>query len=303
MKRNCFPCTATQIFDVCAIFGAAPTILQTAISTRMSFRVPQELSDEIINYLSDDKEALKACSLASRNFTPLSQKFIFSCVVIRTPNPENSSTHPHSHVWDFGGSPLKFRALFDTSPHIADYIECLQIVNVGPLFDHQLDMYNTSLPHCLPYINKLKALVICGLHRWDDFSQETWSSFLRLFQLPSLIHLDLSAAPDWLLDNVLGPNIKHLCVRHAIDYDQHFSSVPRPSISPPIYLDSLMSHQSDRHPRREEVSRVNVSQLRKLMIKEDCGDFERNLLHRCRDSLEELTIIPYVNLDGTLLSH
>ena len=32
MTRKYFPCTATQIFDVGAIFGAAPTILQTAIN-------------------------------------------------------------------------------------------------------------------------------------------------------------------------------------------------------------------------------------------------------------------------------
>ncbi len=175
------------------------------------------------------------------------------------------------------------------------------MVNVGPLLDHQLDMYNNSLPHCLPYINKLQALVICGLHRWDDFSQDTWSSILRLFQLPSLIHLDLSAAPDRFLDNILGPNIRHLSIRHDTDFDQHFCSVPRPSILPPIHLDSLMTHRSDRYPRVQEYSRINVSRLRKLVVRKEWCDIDglgtRNLLHVCR---EELTIIPHLDMDGML---
>ena len=274
--------------------------------TRMSYRIPSELSKEILNYLTDDKKALKACSLANRNLTALSQQLFFSRVVIHTqPNPANpESTQLQTLACDLGGSPLKFRALLDTSPHIADYIECLQMINIGPFSDNQLDMYNNSLPHCLPHINKLKALVICGLHRWDDSSQETWSSILPLFQLPSLIHLDLSAIPGRLLDGTLGPNIKHLCVRHDTDFDQQFSSVPRPPISPPIYLDSLMIHRSDRNPRQEEFSRIKVGRLRKLVVREVWCDFEgpgtRSLLELCRDFLEELTIIP--QLDGTLLS-
>ena len=270
--------------------------------TRMSFRLPLELSNEIIYYLSDNKEALKACSLAGRDLTALSQKLIFSCVVICTSSPVDPSTQlRYPRVCDLGGSPLKFRALLDMSPHIADYIECLQMINVGPLLDTQLLMHNDSLPHCLPYLHKLKALVICGLHRWDDFSQETWSSILRLLQLPSLIHLDLSAAPVGRLDRALGPNIKHLCIRHDTNFDRHFSSVPKPSISAPIYLDSLMTHCSS-WPPREEFSRIKLSRLRKLVVREvwcdPDGPGTRSLLQLCHDSLEELTIIPH--LDGTL---
>ena len=51
MRRNCFPCTATQIFDVCAIFGAAPTILQTAIIVECG-----RLSHEIASFLYNGAE-------------------------------------------------------------------------------------------------------------------------------------------------------------------------------------------------------------------------------------------------------
>ena len=268
----------------------------------MASWLPQELYHEIVNYASDDKEVLKACSLASRTLTEQSQKHLFSRVVLCTPTPPSqyASERLQNHrVYDLSGLPDKFSALLDTSPHIGDYINCLQIINLDDdLSDAQIGVYNDSLPRCLPRINNLKALVVFRLNLWTGFSQEVSSSFLHVLQLPSLIHLDLSPAPMYCLDTIIGRNVKHLCIRDDLFFQS--SSLLAPSASMPIYLDSFLYRCPSYHLRLHNAfSQIKLSRLRKLVVVDDAYGpilITPLLLKLHHDTLEELTIIP--NLEG-----
>jgi len=261
----------------------------------------------IVNYASDDQEALKACSLASRTLTAQSQKHLFSRVVLCTPTPpgQYASERLQNHrVYDLSGLPDKFSALLDTSPHIGDYIDCLQIINLDDdLSDVQKCMYNDSLPRCLPRINKLKALVVFRLNLWTGFSQEVSSGFLHVLQLPSLIHLDLSPAPMWCLDAIISRNVKHLCIRDEICFPS--SSLLTPSASMPIYLDSLLNRNPSSHLHlHNPFSQIKLSQLRKLVVVDHAYSpipVTPFLLMLYHDTLEELTIIP--DLEGAFPTH
>lgn len=50
--------------------------------------LPQELIDEIIEYLKDDKPTLKACTLTHRMFLPRSRKYLFRTLFVRRHGPD-----------------------------------------------------------------------------------------------------------------------------------------------------------------------------------------------------------------------
>ena len=50
--------------------------------------LPQELIDEILEYLKDDKATLKACSLAHRMFLPRTRKFLFRTFFVKRLGPD-----------------------------------------------------------------------------------------------------------------------------------------------------------------------------------------------------------------------
>ncbi|TCD59869.1 hypothetical protein EIP91_011278 [Steccherinum ochraceum] len=59
------------------------------MSQRQRPRVPPELCDEIIGYLSADKKTLKACSLASRQWLGSARYHLFNSVAVRAPKDAN----------------------------------------------------------------------------------------------------------------------------------------------------------------------------------------------------------------------
>ena len=91
--------------------------------------LPEELYDEIIGFLWNDIPSLKACSLANRIMTIPSQKRLFYCIALRLPLRELSiNTIPFFNN-GLCGTSYNFRQLLLRSPHIAQYVISLHIVD------------------------------------------------------------------------------------------------------------------------------------------------------------------------------
>jgi len=80
-------------------------------------RLPQELTDYIIQYNQDDIETLKACATVSRSFLPISQKSIFSEITLSAPK----ISHPRLTLCQ------KLHQRLSSSPHLANYVRHLKV--------------------------------------------------------------------------------------------------------------------------------------------------------------------------------
>jgi len=83
--------------------------------------LPLELHDQ---YLWDDNKALSACSITVCTFTVPIQMCLFSRIIIRGPSKHTSP------VQDIGGSSPNFKLLLESSPHIASYMDYLEIFDL-----------------------------------------------------------------------------------------------------------------------------------------------------------------------------
>src|SRR6266498_308447 len=212
-------------------------------------RLPLELYHKIFCYLSNDYDALRACSLTCQALTSESQKYIFARIVLGLPS---SQYDPRFLLPQFKryrrlcgmpgvGSATNFRELLDKSPRIAAHVECLQIIEMESpdAKDHKTWISeNQDLPHCLRHFQKLKALVVCGFRDWNLLP--FCSELVRLLNLPSLLFLDLAGCllPIPIIA-AMSPDLKHLSIRKYTYKKFQLPVLPSPSTSCPIRLDSL----------------------------------------------------------------
>ncbi|KAK7042582.1 hypothetical protein R3P38DRAFT_321333 [Favolaschia claudopus] len=92
--------------------------------------LPQELTDTVIDELSDDIPALKSCALAARTFVAPTRRHIFKKIELTPPKGESSSPCQ------------RFLELLTEGPHIVPLIEELCIVLAGTSCD--VDYYDHS---------------------------------------------------------------------------------------------------------------------------------------------------------------
>jgi hypothetical protein len=112
--------------------------------------LPQELIDMIIDFLLDDKQALKACSLTSRAFLAASRLHLFTQMRLATVGRHSDNRR----------DPLLANFLFlfiNSSPSILPFVRSLRIDSVEPSGDATpYDMRN------LKALPKLKSLSVTG---------------------------------------------------------------------------------------------------------------------------------------------
>lgn len=124
--------------------------------------LPYELEELVLGYLVGDTSALRNCSLTCRRFTPISQRILFARV-------EFSLSDEYIHR-----QPERFRFLILSSPHIADLVTGVSIIDncyhiMAPAIQFHGD---THLPECLPILINLRNLSLEG----KGFSTLLWSS-------------------------------------------------------------------------------------------------------------------------------
>ena len=109
-----------------------------------ALRLPAEVTDNILDYLHDDRPTLRTCCLVSRSWLPSCRYHLFSEVVVR------SAEHPLSLA--------NFLEFVPTSPDIASYIRTLRVVT--PKKTPLREVYVEDLEAALEPLCRLERLIV-----------------------------------------------------------------------------------------------------------------------------------------------
>ncbi|KAF8969694.1 hypothetical protein BDZ97DRAFT_1794698 [Flammula alnicola] len=263
-----------------------------------SSHLPQEIDEEILGYLRDDKDALQACSLSCRTFLATCQKYLFSKIVLSPPTDKNK--RPNG---------LQFQRLLTASPHLSKYIHHLEIIDHKPEEKEWLSQ-DATLIFCLPFLRWLKALVI--LYRttrqggnWEGIARGgLLASFLDVMQLPSMTYLHFEHLPLPLIKHCPS-HLKHLALEEpTTDVTTGLNELVQRVKT--IQLESLRIRTIDRGPTTAtssdwftqvvENTGFDVTKLKRLHAEVDGGMEELaeiwTLLKLCAGTLLELTFSP-----------
>ena len=269
--------------------------------------IPQELTDKIIGYLIDDKDALEACSIVSYSFVQECQRSLFSRIIIKGSRPYHINTQWRRR----GGSSVDFMRLLDRSPHLAEYVKSVEIVEVvrpmetstGELEDaffNELLSEDEVVASCLLRLPNLEGLLLRYRHDRHRQSrpQAVLPSLAKSFQmLHSVTWAVINYLPPSLLEHL--PNLRHAFI--AILMQEPFLDLSQPGNPPPItplHLETLHLHTAYEQNRLISwvfQSRLSVRSLKTLIIdcEDEWGDIRTNvaaLVARCSNSLEELIL-------------
>jgi len=154
------------------------------------------------------------------------------------------------------------------------------------------------LPHWAPRLRNLQALSISYDGRWHLLSTRVIGSLIDLMRHPSLVHVRVTdTIPNSLLNWALAPNVKHLVLQHlsvALRTPEGHLIFPECPTAP-VSLESLYVYQPFVFVPFASNSRITITNLRKLVVNSRLLDEHfaiLNLLHLCRDTLEEFEINP-----------
>jgi len=172
------------------------------MSNKQRTVIPLDVYGLIIDSLAEDDEELttmRACSLVSRAFLPLSRKHIFASVDINNPG----STSPRINT---------FVHLIERNPEIGEYVR---------KFDYCIATHDHTfpIPRTLSKLTRLKSLTLC-YHRENTLVWRTdcpiHSALLHLMQLPTLSHLKLRWIKNFPVSDLIhSSSLKHLDIEYT----------------------------------------------------------------------------------------
>ncbi|RDB14626.1 hypothetical protein Hypma_016534 [Hypsizygus marmoreus] len=152
--------------------------------------LPQEIFEMVLDELHEDRQALKQCALAWRNFVPRSQQHLFCQVYILT---TSASRHLHD--------------ILTVNAFLTQHIHSLELSDIFAWIEK--DSY---LPVTLSLMPSLKSLSInssSNTATWANIPESTRIAIEHIIRLSSLVHLRISVIGGIPLDLLFGPQ-KHL---------------------------------------------------------------------------------------------
>ncbi|PBK82226.1 hypothetical protein ARMGADRAFT_740476 [Armillaria gallica] len=246
-QYSCLSCTAlrwTSLFWDFYMLPMTTPFTEDGISSDSSLSVPQELLDNILDFLHDDIPTLRTCSLVSHAFLPCSRYHIYSSVnIVHIAELDDFREQYTGQLYQC----QNLAALLEHSPHVAPLVTRFGIHTksrwIADIFE------DTSLS---PIIQSLRNLshteLICrrqGL--WYEFPVATPRVFLATLRSVPLkificegIVLQTQEQFEDLFTAVANPALKHLSL--AGDCGAGDTCEPYPPIRPP--LDGLPALES-----------------------------------------------------------
>lgn len=271
-------------------------------------QLPQELTDYIIEYLWDNRIALKACALSCRSFLPYSQRQLFSYITLSLP----SSTYEEPTTQ---ATSINLKHVLEHSPHLASYIRGLEIHGL----EGSLDAVEPQSGHCFALVFCLSALrglralklgcrpgVLLDTERWNDFIHgELLCTLAETLGQPQLVCLDVDRFPLSMI--ILCPTVRHLALslpdpRLSVDLESMSLGItPNPIYPESLRLD-ILDPQGIVQNRSQPVewllelnkASVSLSKLKTLHISTDVMEWQESCsgwttLRDCAATLETLS--------------
>ncbi|KIM36058.1 hypothetical protein M413DRAFT_449384 [Hebeloma cylindrosporum] len=254
----------------------------------------QELVDEILGFLYDDKATLKACSLTCRSMVPDAQRGLFSAISVAQPSEDEQPAIPSTD---------DFLAFMKIMPHVTSHTKSLHITYSRP----RSRRHNNKLAQALSLFGRLTSFSF-GLFKSSLLKRmaesELISSVQNLLLLPTLRYVEFMNVPIGLLP--YSTSVKHLLIRFDEIMSGHYQAIcfqPPPAGRKPTVLKSLDMDDSGLGikyaiDRIVECQALDLSRLTRLHI--DVEEMDpygellpvNNLLRLCGSSLKIFMFSP-----------
>ncbi|CAL1709032.1 unnamed protein product [Somion occarium] len=209
--------------------------LTTSTAAIMSRRLPQELIDEIVDYLQYDKRSLKSCALAGRIFLPRCRKHLFRSLLVRKYGPDPYKLRFYTHVSS------NIRELTIQGNLCSEVAYCSRFIDYGLIESLHLegskydwtDIQWTISPGQLPHFAALRDLSLYRVY-FPSFAdmKSTLSSLRKL----NTLSMDFE---DWRYSVITTTNID-ACIFPLSVHKLHMrlNMVTLPGLVPQILLHS-----------------------------------------------------------------
>ena len=156
-------------------------------------KLPQELISIIIDDLNDNW-VLRRCSLVCSSWLQTSQCHLFRRIVLRPPNRRYAK-----RPGDISNSQKLHQVLLQ-SPHIATYIQELQVYEGQMLRDQDWIGTDQTLPLVLGMLTHLRRIELRRL-QWSEFLPDLRQSICSVLERPSLVFLSIDVSDFASMDD------------------------------------------------------------------------------------------------------
>jgi len=281
--------------------------IQNMLATFQS--LSQELTDEIVSYLQDDKISLLASSLTCRSLVPGCQKALFSNLCVGSP-PAPSGGVIVTNIPTI----QQFSKMMEMMPHVAAYTKTLKLT---------FDFVEEEVDECLfAQLASFRCLTHFSLHlikcsaAYFLMPFELISSIQTILSLRTLEHLRLVDLPTDILpyDTSIKHLVIHFCdpewmvsdtyyaLRRFLEGAQPFMASSRSDEKNSTAIESLDFDHSERNIRLGinyvlDSPTLDLSRLKRLQIDiegmeiDDQHEHISRLLQAC-SSIQVLRLIP-----------
>ncbi|KAF9483065.1 hypothetical protein BDN70DRAFT_874306 [Pholiota conissans] len=159
--------------------------------------LPLDIADNIIEALTlcdPDLTTVKACSLVCHDFLYICRKHIFASITL---NPFPAAPLSRNFGWTQKGPTQKFKQLLLDAPQLADYVQELD-------YTYESQDLNNAAELCQLFakFTRLKYLVIAAAYGLWWNTSPLRPAFLRLFHLPTLVGLEVSAMNGFIVTDL-----------------------------------------------------------------------------------------------------
>lgn len=154
--------------------------------------LPQELIEEIIDYLHDDVPTLKVCASVSPAWTNHSRiRLLRSGVIL---DLQDGTVQPPTYKNEISKQLISFHCLISANPPLAEHVHCLEIRG----FMWRLpEEWNTLLTEVIQALRHVRQLTFRRV-RWYFIPEPLQMEFRSILRLPTLVSIDFDefATPD-----------------------------------------------------------------------------------------------------------
>ncbi|KAJ3509835.1 hypothetical protein NLJ89_g5004 [Agrocybe chaxingu] len=240
---------------------------------------PTEIFEEILDNFTNEKRALRSCSLVDSTFCGICQRRLFRNVNLC--EPEDAS---------------RFVNILKMRPHLGEYVRQLGIYDYADVESGwSYWRYKSALPSLLRHLNRVRRIDLDGNDKdWEDMPPKLQEDFIHFLQSPSLLSIFLSNVLNFPLSALSGTaSLRKLSLNNISWVASLPPSHKTRSLLPALKLDTLVLRLNDvpKSAGSPSISQsINLSNLRRLSLSTSNASCINSCLQRCGNALEDLYI-------------